>query len=205
MPRRKIEFRPGSAITSTTAVTTGGTSSSSARTTSSFLGRLREILLGERTPELAPALKRTAPPVADVLCYCLMPNHYHLLVKLRSAEFSSAMQRLTVSYAKAINKRRELIGSLFQGPFQAIHVDCEDYLVYLSRYVHRNPVAAGMVTKAEEWEFSSYREYVGLRAGSLPACELILRSFAGRKAYRSYCERALTSAPQGVERLLLDE
>jgi hypothetical protein len=78
------------------------------------------------------------------------------------------MQRFGVSYAKAINQRYDRVGSLFHGPFQAIHVDQEEYLVHLSRYIHLNPVAAGLVKRPEQWEFSSYLEYLGQRQGTLP-------------------------------------
>ena len=66
----------------------------------------------------------------------------------------------------------------FQGPFQAIHVDRDEYLIHLSRYIHLNPGKAGLVRAAEDWEYSSYREYVGLRAGSLPKPQIVLEQFA---------------------------
>ncbi len=93
---------------------------------------------------------------ADVLAYCLMPNHYHLLVRLTSDGYSSAMHRFGVSYVKAINRRHERVGALFQGRFRAIHVDREEYLVHLSRYIHLNPVVADLVDRPEHWEFSSW-------------------------------------------------
>jgi putative transposase len=104
----------------------------------------------------------------DIIAYCLMPNHYHLLVYLQTDDFSKLMQAFTLSYTKAINKRYQRVGSLFQGRFQAIHVDQEDYLLHLTRYIHLNPVCANIVEKAEDWEFSSYQEYIDLRQGSLP-------------------------------------
>ena len=78
------------------------------------------------------------------------------------------MQPLTVSYAKSINKQEERSGHLFQGPFQVKLVDRDEYLKWLSRYIHLNPVVAGLVERPEEWAFSSYRDYVGLRNGTLP-------------------------------------
>jgi putative transposase len=99
----------------------------------------------------------------DILAYCLMPNHYHFLAYLQDDNLSAAMHRLSVSYTKAINKRFDRCGVLFQGRFQSIHVNDTDYLIHLSRYIHLNPVKAGFVDRAEEWEFSSYLEYAGLR------------------------------------------
>jgi putative transposase len=70
----------------------------------------------------------------DVVAYCLMPNHYHLLVYLRSDGLSQAMKSLSLSYTKAINKRFNRVGSLFQGRFQKILVTDTEYLVQLIRY-----------------------------------------------------------------------
>lgn len=67
----------------------------------------------------------------EVLAYCLMPNHYHLLVRLQEANLSEGLNRLSLSYAKAMNKRFERVGSLFQGRFQAIMVNEQAYLTQL--------------------------------------------------------------------------
>lgn len=84
-----------------------------------------------------------------------MPNHYHFLVRLQKDDLSFNMQRFTLSYAKAMNRRYELCGSFFQGRFQAILVEQADYLLTLTRYIHLNPVKAGFVDRPEDWEFSS--------------------------------------------------
>ena len=122
----------------------------------------------------------------DIIAYCLMPNHYHLLVYLKNEYFSKLMQAFTLSYAKAINQRYKRVGSLFQGLFQAIHVDREEYLLNLTRYIHLNPVEANLVEKAEDWEFSSYQEYVDLRRGSLPKLDRV--ELFSADAYRDFLE-----------------
>ncbi len=114
---------------------------------------------------------------ADALAYCLMPNHYHFLVRLLTDELSDAMQSFSQSYAKAINLRRKRTGPLFQGRFQAIHVDEDAYLRHLTRYIHLNPVAAGLVSYPEDWTWSSYREYVRYREGTLPNVQTVLQEF----------------------------
>ncbi|MBD2183807.1 REP-associated tyrosine transposase [Aerosakkonema funiforme] len=127
----------------------------------------------------------------DIIAYCLMPNHYHLLVYLQTDKFSDLMQAFSLSYTKAINKRYERTGSLFQGRFQAIHVDREEYLLHLTRYIHLNPVRANIVQKAEDWEFSSYQEYIDLRPGTLPKLEGVRSQLPSADAYRGFVESNL--------------
>jgi len=122
----------------------------------------------------------------DVLAYCLMPNHYHFLVCLRSLNLSQQMQAFSLSYTKAINRRYGRCGSLFQGRFKAILVDSDRYLLHLSRYIHLNPVAAGFVQAPEEWEFSSYQEYVDLRRGTLPQFEHLRQEVGTAQDYHAF-------------------
>lgn len=129
------------------------------------------------------------PDETVVVAYCLMPTHFHLVVRPETDLLSRQMQRFGISYSKAINRRFERVGPLFQGNFGAKAIDRDEYLVHLSRYVHRNPVAAGLVSDPAEWEFSSYRDYVGLRRGRLPSAGMVMAHFAGPAAYRAYvCE-----------------
>jgi REP element-mobilizing transposase RayT len=107
------------------------------------------------------------PGVADVLAYCLMPNHYHLFLRLRVDDLSRAMQAMLLSYTRSFNNRFARTGSLFQGRFKAVLVQRDAHWSYLTAYIHRNPVEAGLVPTAEAWPFSSYREYLGLRKGTL--------------------------------------
>ena len=91
---------------------------------------------------------------ADVLAYCLMGNHYHLVLCTRSGALSRLMRQLNGVYTQAFNRRHGLVGHLFQGRFKAVLVDTDRYLVALSRYVERNPVAAGLVRLPERWPCS---------------------------------------------------
>lgn len=102
----------------------------------------------------------------DVLAWCLMPNHYHLLVSPQSNQFPEMMQSFSTCYTKAINERQLRTGTLFEGRFQALKVDTTEYVVHLSRYIHLNPVEARFVRKPEEYVYSSYRDYLGLRNGT---------------------------------------
>ena len=88
--------------------------------------------------------------------YCLMSNHYHLLMETPQANLSSAMQWLNVSYAVSYNRRHGRNGHLFGGRFKALLIDAEAYLTHLSRYIHLNPVRAKMVRRPEDYPWSSY-------------------------------------------------
>ena len=98
---------------------------------------------------------------AQVLAYCLMENHFHLVLHTRQANLSRLMRHVNGVYTQAYNRRHGLVGHLFQGRFKAILVDRDSYLLALCRYVERNPVAAGMVAAAGDWPWSSYRAHVG--------------------------------------------
>ncbi|MDD1427688.1 transposase [Dolichospermum sp. ST_sed9] len=141
----------------------------------------------------------------DIVAYCLMPNHYHFLVYLRDETLSDAMKSLSLSYTKAINKRFNRSGVLFQGRFQSIEVLETDYLVNLSRYIHLNPVKAGLVEKPREWEFSSYLEYAGLRPGTLPKTEYIKTQIEQESAYQQFLADHNLPDSSGFKRLLLDD
>jgi putative transposase len=98
---------------------------------------------------------------ARVLAYCLMGNHYHLVLHTAQPNLSRLMRQLNGVTTQLFNRRHGLVGHLFQGRFKAILVDRDAYLLALCRYVERNPVAAGIVVSAEDWPWSSYRAHVG--------------------------------------------
>jgi REP element-mobilizing transposase RayT len=93
---------------------------------------------------------------AQVLAYCLMGNHFHLVLHTRQANLSRLMRHVNGVYTQDFNRRHGLEGHLFQGRFKAILVDRDAYLFALCRYVERNPVAAGLVRRAGEWPWSSF-------------------------------------------------
>ena len=99
---------------------------------------------------------------AQVLAYCLMGNHYHLVLHTRRANLSALMRHVNGVYTQAFNRRHRKVGHLYQGRFKAILVDREAYLLEVCRYVELNPVRAGMVSTPQDWAWSSYRAHVGL-------------------------------------------
>ncbi len=99
----------------------------------------------------------------EIHAYCLMPNHYHLLIRTPLANLSKAMRHLNSLYTRHFNLTTQRDGPLFRGRFKSIIVDSENYLLRLSRYIHLNPVKAKMIQKPEKFPWSSYQFYLDQR------------------------------------------
>jgi len=93
--------------------------------------------------------------------YCLMGNHYHLLIETLESNLSRGMKQLNGIYTQKFNNKYKRVGHLFQGRYKAILVEKESYLLELSRYIVLNPVRAGIVSQPEEWPWSSYCAIIG--------------------------------------------
>jgi len=100
----------------------------------------------------------------DLMCLCLMPNHYHLLLRQKNKEaMTEFTRRVFTKYSMYFNFKYERSGTLFQGRYKASYVDNKDYLLFLSAYIHLNPVKAELCKNPEDWEWSSYKNYRDLR------------------------------------------
>jgi REP-associated tyrosine transposase len=103
-----------------------------------------------------------------VIAYCLMPNHYHFLLRQESDKpLSKFIQVLFNRYVQALNLQQGRTGTLFEGRFKHRCVDKWEYLMVLCRYIHLNPVKAKLVARPEDWVYSNYQEWIGLRDGRL--------------------------------------
>ncbi len=123
----------------------------------------------------------------SVIAYCLMHNHYHfLLCQNRDIKISKFMQAIFNVYTKAFNSKYELSGTLFEGPFRAIHVDRSDYLLHLCRYIHRNPLEVGIVIAPEQWHYSNYLEFIEQRNGTLVDRNFVRENFDSPEDYRDF-------------------
>ncbi len=114
--------------------------------------------------------------------YCLMDNHYHLLIETPDSNLSRGMRQLNGVYTQTYNRRHQRTGHVFQGRYKAILVDKESYLLEICRYIVLNPVRAGMVRSVKDWRWSSYRATAGISAQrQCLSTTWILSNFAKRK------------------------
>ena len=122
-----------------------------------------------------------------LLVYCLMPNHFHLLVWQKDAEaINYFMRSLTVKYAMYFNKKYKRIGPLFQGVYKAVRVTSAPQLIYLSKYIHRNPIGLTSGRVPEVYKYSSYQNYLGMFDQEWVKREEILEYFSQTKLANSY-------------------
>jgi REP element-mobilizing transposase RayT len=101
-----------------------------------------------------------------IAAYCLMPNHYHLLVQTPDANISRAMRHLNGVYTQVYNRRHEWDGPLFRGRYKSILVSADSYLLQLVRYIHRNPLKADLVKNLKDYQWSSHKGYLSWVMGS---------------------------------------
>jgi len=141
------------------------------------------------------------------IAYCLLPNHFHFLLKPeKDNNISQFMNSLFGSYTQAVNKQLARQGPLFQGRFRAVLVDREEYLIHLARYIHLNPVMAKLINTAQEWPFSNYLDVIGLRESTYKSTTLVPQRFETGEVYRHFVEDRLYKTPvvNGLEKYLLD-
>ncbi len=134
---------------------------------------------------------------AVIHAYCLMDNHYHVVIQTPRANLSEVMQYLNGSYTTYINTKRQRVGHLLQGRYKAILIDADAYAMEVSRYVHMNPVRAGMVSKPAEYPWSSYQYYIGKKkVPTWLTMNIILdyfdeRTSEGQRKYREFIEEKI--------------
>ncbi len=132
--------------------------------------------------------------------YCLMDNHYHLIVETPTACLARAMRHLNGVFTQRFNRRHGRVGHLFQGRYKAILVAREAYLLELARYVVLNPVRAGLCAAAGDWPWSSYRATAG--ESSPPgwlAADWLLAPFDGAGAAGRAAYKAFVAAGAGID------
>jgi putative transposase len=139
--------------------------------------------------------------------YCLMDNHYHLMIETPDGNLSMGMRHLNGVYTQSFNRRHKRIGHVFQGRFKAVIVEKESHLLELCRYVVLNPVRAGMVASPQKWRWSSYRTTVGnAKKESYLSTDWILGQFGETKSgarikYRQFVKDRMVEKEAPWEKL----
>ncbi len=153
-----------------------------------FIATIRSILkTGSATPRLSYNQSLALNTKIDVLCYCLMPNHYHFLIKQKADNgITEFMHKLNTSYTKFFNLNLHRSGRLFEYTFKAKLIESDELLLHVSRYIHLNPVIAHITQSPEEWKWSSYRDYVDIEVRPLCNTKAILSSFATAWDYKQF-------------------
>ena len=122
----------------------------------------------------------------DLLCYCLLANHIHLLLQTPHGNLSKTMQPLQISYTAYFNKKHRHSGHVFEQRYKAFLVDKDNYLLQVSRYIHLNPVEAGIAKRPRDYRWSSYRAYTGGTDYYGVKRQILLETFTGRARNRVY-------------------
>jgi putative transposase len=146
----------------------------------------------------------------ELLAYCLMPNHFHLLIKQsEKSTIKHFMQSVVTRYSMYFNKKYKRVGSLFQGIYKAILVLDDSYLLHLSRYIHRNPLE---IKSDYNYKYSSYINYIGKQDTSWINTDIILSNFgsslahiSGTNSYQIFVEKWKNEEELSLGRLTLEE
>jgi REP element-mobilizing transposase RayT len=150
--------------------------------------------------EILPGLQLT------LLAYCLLPNHYHWLVRQDGETAASALpQQVFNRYVKSFNKAYNRSGTLFEDRFKAIPITADDYLHHICRYIHGNPVRHGLALAPASWPYSNYLEWIGKRAGSLVDHQFVRDHFGSPAHYAASVHAYLTGQvhlPAGLQAYL---
>lgn len=128
--------------------------------------------------------------LVEIICYCLMPNHFHLLLKqLTENGISYFMSNLCNSYTRYLNTRQKRIGPIFQGKFNAVRIENDSQLLHVSRYIHLNPLTSFVVkneTDLENYPYSSFPEYISKKKEGICQKEIVLDQYKSTNAYQKF-------------------
>jgi putative transposase len=148
------------------------------------------LIVQDKYPNLPAHLKRNSQ-YANVLLetYTLMPNHFHLLLQQQTdGAISQFVKQLTNAYTLYFNQKYQRVGSLMQGVFKAVEIDSGSALLHVSRYIHRNPVSAGIARESEAYPWSSYEHFIGPKINPFVESGNILSAFVSAKMYADFVE-----------------
>lgn len=125
--------------------------------------------------------------ILEIIAYCLMPNHFHLLVRqVQDNGISEFIRKAVHSYTKYYNTKYDRLGPVFQALFKAVRIETDEQLIHVSRYIHLNPLVSLLVKDLKSYPYSSYRTYIGLEDNSDIAKHYILDFFKSPGKYEKF-------------------
>lgn len=125
----------------------------------------------------------------EMVAYCFMPNHFHLLLKqVTDGGISKYLRQSVNSYVKFFNTKHKRVGSLFQGMFKAVHIESDEQLIHVSRYIHLNPLVSYLVDQKEllGYSWSSLQTYIGKTDDNFITTKSVLSHFKSRNEYLQF-------------------
>ncbi|MFA6159777.1 MAG: transposase [Parcubacteria group bacterium] len=129
---------------------------------------------------------RKQEPLVEIIAYCLNPNHYHFILKqIEDSGIERFMHKIGTSYTKYFNKKNKRSGVLFQGVFKSVHIDSNEYLLYLSAYVNKNNFIHDY-NKDDNWSYSSLLDYLGEEKSGLVKMNAVLGQFKNVNEYKEF-------------------
>jgi len=138
-----------------------------------------------------------------IIAYCLMPNHFHLLLyQCSDRQVFLDMNRLAQCYARFYNKRHNLKGSLWGNKLQHVCIQNDSYMLRLCAYIHLNPLKAGLVTDLKNWQWSNFLEWISLRKGNLFNSDIRDDYFKNPLQYEEFISNLVFDKKD--ERILID-
>lgn len=124
--------------------------------------------------------------LVDIICYCLMPNHFHFLLKqLIDNGISIFISQVCNSYTKYFNTKYSRVGALLQGVFKAELIETDEQFLHVSRYIHLNPIVSGLIKNLNNYPYSSYQEFIYQNQGLCNTTE-ILNFFSSPEKYKDF-------------------
>lgn len=134
-------------------------------------------------------LMESGNKLVSIISYCLMPNHFHFLVKqLEENGITKFISNFTNGYTKYYNQKHSRSGPLFEGVFKAVYVETDEQFLHLSRYIHLNPVVSSIIKLSDlsNYQWSSYPDYIGLSNSAFCDKNLVLEMFKSPKDYERF-------------------
>ncbi len=136
-------------------------------------------------PDIHKNLKTSK--IVDIISYCLMPNHFHLLLRqVKNKGISEFLSKVINSYTKYLNTKYQRVGHLFQGAFKVVQVTSDEQLIHLSRYIHLNPFVSGLTKDPTIYQWSSYQEFLGIKDENTIEKQEILNFFISTDDYKNF-------------------